>query len=95
MSRRKPILANRVAPEIEKAVVELAVDQPTWGQVRVSNELKKEGFPSLLSACARSGCATIWAIRKRARMRLAACLASGLGGRAVLEKRRSHALLCH
>jgi hypothetical protein len=94
MSRRKPILANRVAPEIEKAVVELAVDQPTWGQV-LSNELKKEGFPSLLSACARSGCATIWAIRKRARMRLAACLASGLGGRAVLEKRRSHALLCH
>ena len=90
MSRRKPILANRLAPEIEKAVVE-----PTWGQVRVSNELKKEGFPSLLSACARSSCATIWAIRKRARMRLAACLASGLGGRAVLEKRRSHALLCH
>ncbi len=44
MSRRKPILANRVAPEIEKAVVELAVDQPTWGQVRVSNELKKRGL---------------------------------------------------
>ena len=44
MSRRKPILANRVAPEIEKAVVELAVDQPTWGQVRVSNELRKRGL---------------------------------------------------
>ena len=44
MSRRKPILANRVAPEIEKAVVELAIDQPTWGQVRVSNELRKKGL---------------------------------------------------
>jgi transposase InsO family protein len=44
ISRRKPILANRVAPEIEKAVVELAVDQPTWGQVRVSNELRKRGL---------------------------------------------------
>ena len=31
MSRRKPILANRVAPEIENAVVELAIDQPTGG----------------------------------------------------------------
>ena len=44
MSRRKPILANRVAPEIEKAVVELAIDQPSWGQVRVSNELRKRGL---------------------------------------------------
>ena len=30
MSRRKPILANRVAPEIEDAVVALAIDQPTF-----------------------------------------------------------------
>lgn len=44
MSRRKPLLANRVAPEIEAAVVALAIDQPTWGQVRVSNELRKKGL---------------------------------------------------
>jgi hypothetical protein len=28
MSRRKPILVNRVAPEIEAAVVNMAIDQP-------------------------------------------------------------------
>lgn len=44
ISRRKPVLKNRVAPEIEAAVVELAVDQPTWGQLRVSNELRKKGL---------------------------------------------------
>lgn len=44
MSRRRPLLRNRVAAEIEEAVVTLALEQPTWGQVRVSNELKKQGL---------------------------------------------------
>lgn len=43
ISRSKPILANRVAPDIEAAVVKFATDNPAYGQLRVSNELKKQG----------------------------------------------------
>ena len=39
ISRRKPVLKNRTAPEIEQAAVDLAIEQPAWGQVRVSSAL--------------------------------------------------------
>jgi len=44
INRRKPNLKNRVDPEIEQRVVAMAVDEPAWGQQRVSNELRKEGL---------------------------------------------------
>lgn len=44
LTRRKPCLKNRIAPDVEKAVVEFACEQPAYGQVRVSNELAKKGM---------------------------------------------------
>ena len=44
ISRRKPVLKNRTAPEIEQAVVALAIEQPAWGQVRISQALKRRGL---------------------------------------------------
>jgi|SRR5580693_8937864 hypothetical protein len=44
ISRRKPVLRNRVAPEIEQTVVKIAIAEPAWGQLRVANELKQRGL---------------------------------------------------
>ena len=44
ISRRKPILKNRTPVEIEQAVVRLAIEQPAWGQVRISEALKRQGL---------------------------------------------------
>src|SRR5215469_16155902 len=44
ISRRKPVLKNRTPIEIEQAVVALAIEQPAWGQVRISEMLKRRGL---------------------------------------------------
>ncbi len=55
ISRRKPVMKNRVAPEIEQAVIDLAIANPALGQLRASNELKQAGV--LISS---SGVRSIW-----------------------------------
>ena len=44
VSRRKPIVTNRIEPFIEEAVIQMATELPAHGQLRVSNELKKRGL---------------------------------------------------
>jgi len=42
-TKRKPNIKNRVSEEMEEAILALAVEQPALGQVRVANELLKQG----------------------------------------------------
>ena len=43
LSRRKPLLKNRTAPEVEALLVELSLELPAYGQIRIANELRKRG----------------------------------------------------
>ena len=43
-NRRKPNIKNRVEETTEAAVTAFALEQPAFGQVRVSNELRKRGI---------------------------------------------------
>jgi winged helix-turn helix protein/integrase-like protein len=44
VSKRKPILKNRVEPTVEEAVLKMAFDYPAFGQSRACNELRKQGI---------------------------------------------------
>jgi Winged helix-turn helix len=60
LSRRKPIQKNRVPEHVERALIELAVENPALGQKRASWELQQQGIMCRLRASAQSGCGTIW-----------------------------------
>ena len=52
LTRKKPLLANRTAPEIEALIVELSLEWPAFGQIRIANEVRKRG-PSISPAGVR------------------------------------------
>lgn len=55
ITHRKPCIKNRVAPEIEEAVMRMLYEKPAYGQLKASNELRKQGI--LISG---GGVGSIW-----------------------------------
>ena len=55
LSRKKPILKNRVPEHVERAVIELAIENPALGQKRASWQLQQQGI--MVSS---SGVRSIW-----------------------------------
>ena len=43
-SRRVPNIKNRVSQEIEQAVLDMALEEPSYGQKKVSDELRRRGI---------------------------------------------------
>jgi winged helix-turn helix protein len=55
LTRRTPNLRNRMDPDLEAAIVAIAIEQPSWGQLRVSNELAKQG-----RSVSQAGVRVVW-----------------------------------
>lgn len=55
ISKRKPNIKNRVPEKVEKEIINWAYEQPSYGQLRVSNELKKKGID-----VSPGGVRTVW-----------------------------------
>ncbi len=51
MSRKKPIVKNRVSAHIEQSVINLTIENPAFGQLRASQELMRQGTNSVIQWC--------------------------------------------
>ena len=98
-TRRKPNLINRVDEAVEKAVLEHAIEFPSHGQLRTSNELRKLGI-----FVSPSGARSIWlrhgleSFKKRLRALEKKSAEEGLvlteSQVAALEKKKEDDLVC-
>ena len=43
LTRRKPLLADRAPPDVEAIIVDLSLEQPAFGQIRLASEMRKRG----------------------------------------------------
>ncbi|GEP98516.1 hypothetical protein CCY01nite_47760 [Chitinophaga cymbidii] len=64
ISRKKPLLKNRIEPQIETVIIAMATENPAYGQLRASNELRKQGVfispaGGLVSIYCYAGC-SLW-----------------------------------
>ena len=59
LTRRKPLPANRT-PELEAPIVELSLELPACGQLRIPARSAAAAARSRRRACAAHGSATIW-----------------------------------
>ena len=60
LTRRKPLPANRTPPELEAPIVELSLELPACGQLRIPARSAAAAARSRRRACAAHGSATIW-----------------------------------
>lgn len=51
ISKKKPLLANRVSEDIERAIIGIATEFPAYGQQRAANELRKRYFRRWRKIC--------------------------------------------
>src|SRR5213595_2736969 len=60
ISRRKPCPKKRVEEHVEKAVMEIALEKPAFGQVRWPTNSRNAGYSCRPRECGAFGCGTIW-----------------------------------
>ena len=94
LTRRKPILQNRIAPEIETVLIEHSLEKPAYGQIRIANELRKLGH-----SISPAGVRSVWlrhdleTMKKRLKALEAKVAQEGLvlteGQLAAMEKAKS------
>lgn len=82
ISRKKPIIRNRVPEHVERAVIELAIENPALGQLRVAQELLQRGI-----VVSSGGVRSIWLRNELETMKTPESLGNAVRARRVCSDR--------